>query len=226
MEQLNSLDYAVIGLYFAAVLGVAWWAAKRRKRASADYFLAGRNIVWPAVGASLFVSNSGSEHLVGLAGTGAASGMAVGHFEWLAALILLLLGWLFVPFYLRSGVYTMPEFLERRYNAACRWYFTLISIVGYVLTKISVALYAGGVIIQEVTGFGLWSSAGLVVLFTGAYTATGGLRAVLYTDTIARFGCWRCLAAWRRARAPRVGRFRKTGRSGSGTTPSAGRPIR
>jgi SSS family solute:Na+ symporter len=139
---------------------------------------------WLAVGASLFASNIGSEHLVGLAGTGAASGLAVGHFEWLASFILLLLGWLFVPFYLRSGVYTMPEFLERRYNSAARSYFTWVSIVGYVLTKISVTLFAGGVVMKAVTGFDFWTSAAILIVITGLYTIFGGLRAVIYTEVM------------------------------------------
>jgi SSS family solute:Na+ symporter len=104
------------------------------------------------VGAALFASNIGSEHLVGLAGTGYDSGVAVGQFEVLASLILLILGWVFVPFYLRSGVYTMPEFLERRYSAGARWYLAVVSIIGYVLTKISVTLYAGGVVYEVLLG--------------------------------------------------------------------------
>lgn len=186
MKQLEAIDITVIVLYFTGVLGVAWWAFLKNnsKKESESYFLAGRDLGWFAVGTSLFMSNIGSEHLLGLSGTGAASGLAVGHFEWLAALILLLLGWLFVPFYLRSGVYTMPEFLGRRYNSACQGYFTAISIIGYVLTKISVSLYAGGVIIQEVTGIDLWMSAGVIVIVTGLYTMLGGLRAVVYTDIL------------------------------------------
>jgi SSS family solute:Na+ symporter len=105
--------------------------------------------------------------LVGLAGTGAASGLAVGHFEWIACFMLLLLGWLFVPFYLRSGVYTMPEFLEKRFNPAARWYFTWVSVIGYVLTKISVTLFAGGVVMRAVTGFDIWTSATVLIVITG-----------------------------------------------------------
>ena len=153
MSNLHAFDLVVIAGYFLILLGIGYWAARREKNVSADYFLASRDVGWFAVGASLFASNIGSEHLVGLAGTGAASGLAVGHFEWLACLILLLLGWLFVPFYLRSGVYTMPEFLERRFNPASRTYFTWVSIIGYVLTKISVTLYAGGIVMREVTGY-------------------------------------------------------------------------
>src|SRR6185295_1812247 len=127
MSNLSFIDILVIAAYFILLAMIAWWAAKREKNVSSDYFLASRDVGWLAVGASLFASNIGSEHLVGLAGSGAASGLAVGHFELLACFMLLLLGWLFVPFYLRSGVYTMPEFLERRYNPATRWYFTWVS---------------------------------------------------------------------------------------------------
>jgi SSS family solute:Na+ symporter len=182
--SLPALDILVIGAYFAILLGISWWSAKRKKDESADYFLAGRDIGWLAVGASLFASNIGSEHLVGLAGTGAASGLAVGHFEWLACLILLLLGWLFVPYYLRSGVYTMPEFLERRYNASSRAYFTWVSVIGYVLTKISVTLFAGGVVLNAVTGWNFWTSAVVLIVVTGLYTILGGLRAVIYTEVL------------------------------------------
>ncbi len=182
MSNLRPLDLIVIGGYFAVLLWIGIWAARREKQLSSDYFLAGRDVGWLAVGASLFASNIGSEHLVGLAGTGAASGLAVGHFEWIACFMLLLLGWLFVPFYLRSGVYTMPEFLERRYNAAARWYFTWVSVIGYVLTKISVTLFAGGVVMHAVTGLDLWTSAGLLIVVTGLYTIIGGLRAVIYTE--------------------------------------------
>src|SRR5687768_6751379 len=182
MTNLAFIDFFVIATYFIVVLVIAWWAARREKNVSSDYFLAGRSVGWLAVGASLFASNIGSEHLVGLAGTGAASGLPVGHFELLASLILLLLGWLFVPFYLRSGVYTMPEFLERRYNSAARWYFTWVSIIAYVLTKISVTLFAGGIVMRAVTGLDLWTSAGLLIVVTGLYTIAGGLRAVIYTE--------------------------------------------
>src|SRR5688500_13242421 len=174
-------------MYFLLTFGAAayaTWREKRGRETSADYFLAGRNTGWFIVGASLFSSNIGSEHLVGLAGTGAASGVAVAQFEILAAFILLLLGWLFTPFYLRSGVYTMPEFLERRYSPAARWYLAGISIVGYVLTKISVTIFAGGVVFEALMGINFWTGAILVVVATGIYTLFGGLRAVLITDTI------------------------------------------
>lgn len=186
---LSGLDWALIAAYFGVIFGVAVWAARGEKtRATAsDYFLAGRNTGWFVIGASLFASNIGSEHLVGLAGTGAASGVAVGQFEILAALMLLLLGWVFVPFYLASGVYTMPEFLERRYGPAARWYLSLVSILGYVLTKISVTIAAGGIVFEALMGINFWTGALIVVALTGVYTIAGGLRVVLYTDMVQMF---------------------------------------
>src|SRR5262249_38943386 len=151
MSNLHLLDLIVIAGYFLVLLGIGYWAARREKNVSADYFLASRDVGWLAVGASLFASNIGSEHLVGLAGTGAASGMAVGHFEWLACFMLLLLGWLFVPFYLRSGVYTMPEFLEKRFNSPARWVFAGGFVLGCVLTKIQVTAFSRGVVLGAVT---------------------------------------------------------------------------
>src|SRR6185503_7363920 len=184
MSNLSFIDILVIAAYFILLAAIAWWAAKREKNISSDFFLASRDVGWLAVGASLFASNIGSEHLVGLAGTGAASGLAVGHFEWIACFMLLLLGWLFVPFYLRSGVYTMPEFLERRFNSAARWYFSWVSVVGYVLTKISVTLFAGGIVMRAVTGLDLYTSATILIVVTGLYTVLGGLRAVIYTEVM------------------------------------------
>ena len=190
MQLLATLDWIIIGLYFAVVFGVAIWATVRERagrNTSADYFLAGRNIGWFVVGASLFASNIGSEHLVGLAGTGAASGVAVGQFEVLASLILLILAWVFVPFYLKSGVYTMPEFLERRYSSGARWYLAIVSIIAYVLTKISVTVYAGAIVFDALMGIEFWTGALVVVIATGVYTIFGGLRAVLYTDMMQMF---------------------------------------
>ena len=179
----------MLALYFVLVFGVAWWFTRREhvRDTSAGYFLAGRNMGWFVIGASLFASNIGSEHLVGLAGTGAARGVAVGQFEVLASLILLLLGWVFVPFYLRSGVTTMPEFLERRYSSGARWYLAVISVVGYVLTKISVTIAAGGIVFGALMGLDFWVGALIVVTATGAYTVLGGLRAVLATDVLQLF---------------------------------------
>lgn len=188
--MLEYLDWIIIAVYFILVFLVAFWSSfskKRKSTDSSDYFLAGRNVGWFIIGASLFASNIGSEHLVGLAGTGAASGVAVGQFELLASFILLILGWLFVPFYLKSGVFTMPEFLEKRYSSGARWYLAIISIVGYVLTKISVTIAAGGIVFESLMGIEFWTGALIVVIITGIYTVLGGLRAVLYTDMVQMF---------------------------------------
>lgn len=191
MAHLVGIDWLLIALYFVVIFAGAGYATWRERaggaETSAGYFLAGRNTGWLIIGASLFASNIGSEHLVGLAGTGAASGVAVAQFEILAALILLLLGWVFVPFYLRSGVFTMPEFLERRYSPAARWYLAVVSVVGYVLTKISVTIAAGGIVFEALMGINFWTGALIVVVATGIYTIFGGLRAVLVTDTMQMF---------------------------------------
>lgn len=186
---MTTLDWIVVALYFVLVFVVAIVVTRRGKTTeSADgFFLAGRNTGWFIVGASLFASNIGAEHLVGLAGTGAASGVAVAQFEIIAGLVLLLLGWFFVPFYLRSGVFTMPEFLERRYSSGPRTYLAIVSIVSYVLTKISVTVAAGGIVFEALMGINFWTGATIVVLATGVYTLFGGLKAVLYTDAMQMF---------------------------------------
>jgi SSS family solute:Na+ symporter len=182
-RALAPIDLAIIGVYFLVVFGIGFYFS-RKERTSEEYFLAGRDIGWFFIGASLFVSNISTEHFIGLSGTGASSGMAVGHFEWLACLILLILGWVFVPFYLRSNVFTMPQFLERRFNRQCAVYLAGISIIAYIFTKISVQLYAASVVLERVAGWSLWKTAVVLVIATGVYTIAGGLAAVIYTDTV------------------------------------------
>jgi SSS family solute:Na+ symporter len=184
--NVSVTDLIIIAGYIILVLLIGLYFRKRHKN-SEEYFLAGRNVGWVAIGASLFATNISSEHFLGLAGTGAQSGLAVGHFEWLACLIVLLLGWVFTPFYLKSGVFTMPEFLERRYNSASRYYLSIVSIIAYVLTKISIALYAGGILLNAVMGWDMYTSAVVIVLITGLYTVIGGLSAVIYTDLVQMF---------------------------------------
>jgi SSS family solute:Na+ symporter len=183
MNVFTTLDWFVLILFFIALGTIIWWAIKQKQDSSEDYFLAGRNLGWFVIGASIFASNIGSEHIVGLAGTAADSGMVMGHYE-LHSWIILLLGWVFVPFYLRSTVFTMPEFLERRYSESSRWILTIITLISYVLTKVSVTVYAGAVVFQTLMGIEFWSGALLIVLVTGAYTILGGLRAVIYTDAL------------------------------------------
>src|SRR5215469_16554251 len=182
-RALATPDIVIIGFYFALVFAIGMYFA-RRERTSEDYFLAGRNVGWFFIGASLFVSNISTEHFIGLSGTGASSGLAVGHFEWLACLILLILGWVFVPFYLRTNVFTMPEFLERRFNRQCAVYLAAISIIAYIFTKISVQVYASSVVLERVAGWSLTTTAIVLVVATGIYTIAGGLAAVIYTDTV------------------------------------------
>jgi SSS family solute:Na+ symporter len=138
------------------------------------------------IGASVFASNIGSEHIVGLAGTAAKSGVAMAHYE-LHAWCILLLGWVFVPFYMRTKVFTMPEFLERRYSPTSRWFLSIISLVAYVLTKVSVTVYAGAVVFQTLMGIDFWTGALITVVLTGLYTVAGGLRAVVYTEALQAF---------------------------------------
>ncbi len=180
---LEGLDWIVLGIYFLALILVAVWVVLQKNKNTEDYFLAGRNVGWFVIGASIFASNIGSEHVVGLAGTGFESGAPMAHYE-LHAWIVLLLGWLFLPFYIRSGAFTMPEFLEKRFDSKSRWFLSLFSLVAYVLTKVSVTIYAGGIVVSELLGIPFWYGAIGVVVFTGIYTVIGGMKAVIYTETL------------------------------------------
>ena len=190
MVGFHWLDWLVLGLFFLGLIAIIVWVARQKEDTSTDYFLAGRDATWIAIGASIFASNIGSEHLVGLAGAGASSGMAMAHWE-MHGWLVLVLGWLFVPFYARSGVFTMPEFLERRYNSGSRSLLSIISLVSYILTKVAVTVYAGGIVFKEVFGiesvWGIdffWIGAIGLVVITGIYTVIGGMKSVLYTSVL------------------------------------------
>jgi SSS family solute:Na+ symporter len=183
MQQLDNLDWISISLYFLLLAGIAVWVIRKKEDNTEDYFLAGRNIGWFVVGASIFASNIGSEHVVGLAGTGASNKLPLLIYE-IHAWVVLMLGWVFLPFYARSGVFTMPEFLEKRFDARSRWVLSIFSIVAYVLTKISVTIYAGGVVVSALLGIDFWTGAIATVVLTGIYTVLGGMRAVVYTETL------------------------------------------
>lgn len=184
------LDWIVVGLFALALVGIILWVMKQKQNNADDYFLGGKDATWIAIGASIFASNIGSEHLIGLAGSGASSGMAMAHWE-IQGWMILLLGWVFVPFYSRSMVITMPEFLEKRYNPASRTILSVISLISYVLTKVAVTVYAGGLVFQQVFGIDkLWgidffwiAAIGLVVI-TALYTVFGGMKSVLYTSVL------------------------------------------
>ena len=180
---MTTLDQLIVAAYFAVVFGIGIYFFRRAKT-SRGYFLADRSVGWIAIGASLFATNISSEHFIGLAGSGASSGLAVGHFEWLAVFMCMTLAWVFVPFYVRTNVYTMPEFLERRYGAACRWYLTTVSVLAYIFTKISVSLYAGALVLRQTVGWDFYTSAAVIVVSTGIYTIFGGLAAVIYTELL------------------------------------------
>ena len=182
-STFQTLDWVVLGIYFLILIVVAVWVALQRNKNTEDYFLAGRNVGWFVIGASIFASNIGSEHVVGLAGTGFSSGTPLAHYE-LHAWIVLLLGWLFLPFYMRSGAFTMPEFLEKRFDSRSRWFLSVFSLFAYVLTKVSVTIYAGGIVVSELLNLDFWIGAIGIVVFTGIYTIIGGLKAVVYTETL------------------------------------------
>ena len=190
MSGFQTLDWIVIIMYLVILLGIAVWVIKQKQKDTEDYFLAGRQLGWFVIGASIFASNIGSEHLVGLAGSGATDGVAMAHYE-LHAWCLLVLGWVMVPFYLRSKVYTMPEFLEKRFSPTSRTVLSLISLVAYVLTKIAVGIFASGIVfsvlLPDISFMGLdsfWIGSILAIVLTGIYTILGGLRAVVYTEAL------------------------------------------
>lgn len=183
---MESLDWIIILLYFVLIAAITWWTG-RNQQSTKDYFLAGRNVGWFAIGASIFTANIGSEHIVGLAGSGASSGMAMAHWE-MHAWVLIILAYIFVPFYYKSGVYTIPEFLEKRFGSKARWLLSVVSLVAYVFTKVSVTVYAGAIVFQALLpdSFGspenaFWVGAFSTVIITGIFTVFGGMRAILYT---------------------------------------------
>src|SRR3569833_1944752 len=191
---LTGLAWLMIAIYFAILLCVAWWVISKSKNEAADYFLAGRNLSWWIIGASIFASNIGSEHIVGLAGSGARDGVALAHYEF-QAWCLLVLAWVFVPFYMRSRVFTMPEFLEKRFSEHARYVLSIVSLITFVLSKIAVGIFTSGVVfaalmpeVQIHLGGhvidSFWIGSVQNIALTGLYTALGGMRAVAYNDSI------------------------------------------
>jgi SSS family solute:Na+ symporter len=192
--RITALDWMMIAGYFGILACVAWWVVRKSKDNATDYFLAGRNLGWWVIGASIFASNIGSEHIVGLAGSGATSGVAMAHYE-LHAWCLLVLAWVFVPFYMRSMVFTMPEFLERRFSEGSRYVLSIVSLITFVISKIAVGIFAGGVVFGTllpemhltIGGYyidSFWIGSVLVIVLTGLYTTLGGMRAVAYNDAV------------------------------------------
>nr|XP_057920376.1 sodium/glucose cotransporter 1 [Doryrhamphus excisus] len=182
----NAADISVIVIYFVVVLAVGIWAMVCTNRATVGgFFLAGRSMVWWPIGASLFASNIGSGHFVGIAGTAAASGIAIGGFEWNALIVVVILGWLFVPIYIKAGVVTMPEYLKKRFGGQrIRIYLSVLSLFLYIFTKISADMFSGAIFINQALGLNIYLAVVALLLITALYTVTGGLAAVIYTDTL------------------------------------------
>lgn len=178
-------DITVVVVYFICVLIVGMWTVFRRHKNNVNnYFLAGRNISWWPVGASLFSSNIGSEHFVGLAGTGAAAGIAMVSYEWASMPLVLLLGWFFLPVYISAGVYTLPEYMEKRFGGyRIRIYLSVLALILYIVTKLAVSIFAGALFIQLALGWDMYVSILMLLGVTAIYTILGGLAAVIYTDT-------------------------------------------
>ncbi len=183
MNFLGTIDWIFVILYLLVIAGVSVWSIRKSKETTSDYFLANRNLGWFVIGASILASNVGSEHIVGLAGSAAKSGTVLGHYE-LHSYIVLILGWVFVPFYMRSMVYTMPEFLEKRFNAKARRLLSIIQLFSYVIAKASVTIFAGALVFNQFMGVDFWTGAIILVVVTGFYTVMGGLHAVMYTEAI------------------------------------------
>jgi solute:Na+ symporter, SSS family len=191
----SALDWTIVALYFVANTAICVWCALMKERDTTDYFLASRSAGWFLIGSSIFASNIGAEHLIGLAGSGADSGMAFAHWE-LHSYLVLVLGWVFAPFYLRANIFTTPEFLERRYTPATRTVLSLIFFVSYILTKASVTIFAGAFAIQTILGYQsvhlpvlgevdfFWFAAFGLVTVTGIFVILGGMKSVLWTEAM------------------------------------------
>ncbi|XP_021933380.1 sodium/glucose cotransporter 5-like isoform X3 [Zootermopsis nevadensis] len=187
--SLETYDYVAVGIYYVVVLTVSVYSACRANRNTlSGYFLAGRYMHWFPVGASLFASNIGSEHFIGLAGSGAAAGIAVGAFELNALILLQVLGWIFLPVFIASGVCTLPEYMMKRFGGTrIRVFLASLSLILYIFTKISVNIYSGSLFIQQAVGWNIWYSILLLLCLTYICSAIGGLAAVIYMETVQFF---------------------------------------
>jgi SSS family solute:Na+ symporter len=182
IENISFADNLIIFIYFIIAMSIGLIAAMHQDKSPKDYFLAGRNVGWLLIGSSLFATNISSEHFVGLAGAGSVHGLSVGHFEWIAIFILFILGWLFAPVFIKADVYTMPEFLGKKFGGKTRSYLTAVSLAAYFFTKIAVTLIAGGYLLSKILGLDMITFAVFIVLLTGLYTVIGGLASVLKTQ--------------------------------------------
>src|SRR5262245_45393305 len=187
--MIGNIDIIISALYILAIVAIGLWAGIRKKKAvtagtSNEYFLAGKTLKWPMIGLALFATNISCLHLVSLAQSGFDTGLLNGNFEWMAAFTLIILALFFVPFYLRSNISTLPDFLEKRYNRACRDWLAIISIVSAVIIHIAFSFLAGGIVLKTLFGVNMYVSVIIIALLTGLYTIIGGLRAVVVTESI------------------------------------------
>ncbi|MCB0729717.1 MAG: sodium/solute symporter [Ignavibacteriae bacterium] len=181
-NQLSFLDNFLVLIYFAMVLFIGLIVSKNKDKNIKEYFLAGKNLGWFAIGMSLFATNISSEHLVGLAGAGSIYGLSVGYFEWYAVIILIFLGWFIAPIFIKANVFTVPQYFGKRFDDKSRLYLTIVSIFVYLVVKIGVTILAGSFVLSEVLGWNMLATSILIVLLTGLYTVIGGLNSVVYTQ--------------------------------------------
>ena len=187
LENFSLLDISILSFYLVGILVIAFFSSRKKDKDFVDYFLSGKNAGWIAIGMAIFATNISSEHFIGLAGSGATRGLAVAQFELMAIFILILLGWFIAPIYLRSGVTTVPELFEKRFDAKSRKFLAGLSIGIYFLTKITVTLLAGGILFYKMFGLSIYTFAILIILVTGVYTIIGGATAVLKTQVVQAF---------------------------------------
>jgi SSS family solute:Na+ symporter len=183
----QNLDLIIFLIYISIVLITGIVVSRKEKKTGDDYFLAGRNLTWWVIGGSLIAANISTHHFIGMSGQGFSIGLAIASYEWIAAVVLILYGKFFLPYYLKSRITTMPEFLDKRFNQQVRLAFAIISLFGYIFIELAVVLYTGALALESI--FGLPLVYGLAILFvvTGAYTIYGGLKSVAYTDIIQVF---------------------------------------
>src|ERR1700730_2675020 len=181
---IPALDVAIILAYMCGILTIGLLSVRRIKITGNVFFLAGRSLSWPFVGAALFASNISTIHLVGLTASGYNEGLVWGNFEWMAAFTLILLSLVFAPFYFRSRLSTLPEFLERRYSPACRSFLAFMAIVAALFIHIGMSIYAGAAVFQQFFGISVVTSILIVAVVVSIYTIVGGLRAVVVTETV------------------------------------------
>ena len=182
--QITPIDYLLIAAYFVFVIGLGFYF-KNRQSSQDDYFLAGRSLTWPIIGFSLFASNMGSVSLIGLAESGYRTGFAVFSYEWMAAVVLILFAVFFLPYYLKNRVYTIPEFLERRYGSFARYYFSAVTITLNIFVDVASGLFAGAIVVKMAfPELSVVNIVWIISIFAAFYTLMGGLASVVYSDTV------------------------------------------